>query len=62
MLNYWFSSDKKTYVAEENNEILGTFYLKENQMDLALTWLMRVTWFLKMPEEKGLEKQWRRFH
>ncbi len=34
MLNYWFSADKKTYVAEENNEILGTFYLKENQMDL----------------------------
>jgi L-amino acid N-acyltransferase YncA len=34
MLNYWFSSDKKTYISEENNEILGTFYLKENQMDL----------------------------
>jgi L-amino acid N-acyltransferase YncA len=34
MLTYWFSADKKTYVAEENNEILGTFYLKENQMDL----------------------------
>jgi ribosomal protein S18 acetylase RimI-like enzyme len=34
MLTYWFSADKYTYVAEENNEILGTFYLKENQMDL----------------------------
>lgn len=34
MLTYWFATDKKTYVAEENNEILGTFYLKENQMDL----------------------------
>lgn len=34
MLNYWFSVDKKTYIAEENREILGTFYLKENQMDL----------------------------
>ena len=34
MLNYWFSSDKRTYVAEENSEILGTFYLKENQIDL----------------------------
>lgn len=34
MLNYWFSPDKRTYIAEENNEILGTFYLKENQMDL----------------------------
>ena len=34
MLTYWFASDKRTYVAEENSEILGTFYLKENQMDL----------------------------
>ena len=34
MLNYWFALDKSTYVAEENGEILGTFYLKENQMDL----------------------------
>lgn len=34
MLNYWFAEDKRTYVAEENSEILGTFYLKENQMDL----------------------------
>ena len=34
MLIYWFSTDKRTYVAEENGEILGTFYLKENLMDL----------------------------
>jgi L-amino acid N-acyltransferase YncA len=34
MSNYWFSADKRTYIAEENNEILGTFFLKENQMDL----------------------------
>jgi L-amino acid N-acyltransferase YncA len=34
MLNYWFSEDKRTYVAEQNNQIVGTFYLKENQMDL----------------------------
>lgn len=34
MLIYWFALDKRTYVAEENGEILGTFYLKENQMDL----------------------------
>ena len=34
MLNYWFAADKKTFVAEEDGEILGTFYLKENQMDL----------------------------
>jgi L-amino acid N-acyltransferase YncA len=34
MLNYWFSEDKHTYVAEEDGEILGTFYLKANQPDL----------------------------
>jgi predicted N-acetyltransferase YhbS len=34
MLNYWFSDDKKTFVAEEDGEILGTFYLKANQPDL----------------------------
>jgi L-amino acid N-acyltransferase YncA len=34
MLNYWFSEDKKTFIAEENGKILGTFYLKPNQMDL----------------------------
>ena len=34
MINYWFATDKKTYVAEEDGKILGTFYLKENQMDL----------------------------
>jgi L-amino acid N-acyltransferase YncA len=34
MLNYWFSEDKYTYVAEDDGKILGTFYLKTNQMDL----------------------------
>jgi L-amino acid N-acyltransferase YncA len=34
MLNYWFSEVKYTYVAEEDGEILGTFYLKANQPDL----------------------------
>ena len=34
MLSYWFSDDKKTYIAEEDGKILGTFYLKTNQMDL----------------------------
>jgi L-amino acid N-acyltransferase YncA len=34
MLKYWFSEDKHTYVAEEDGEILGTFYLKANQPDL----------------------------
>ena len=34
MIDYWFSSDKKTYVALDSNEIVGTFYLKDNQPDL----------------------------
>jgi L-amino acid N-acyltransferase YncA len=34
MLNYWFSTDKHTYIAEEDGEVLGTFYLKANQSDL----------------------------
>jgi L-amino acid N-acyltransferase YncA len=34
MLCYWFSEDKYTYVAEEDGEVLGTFYLKANQPDL----------------------------
>lgn len=34
MIDYWFSADKKTYVALVENEIVGTFYLKDNQPDL----------------------------
>jgi L-amino acid N-acyltransferase YncA len=34
MLKYWFSDDKHTYLAEEDGEVLGTFYLKANQPDL----------------------------
>ena len=34
MIDYWFSFDKKTYVALDDNEIVGTFYLKDNQPDL----------------------------
>lgn len=34
MLDYWFAADKKTYVALDENEIVGTFYLKDNQPDL----------------------------
>jgi ribosomal protein S18 acetylase RimI-like enzyme len=34
MMSYWFSADKKTYVALDENEIVGTFYLKDNQPDL----------------------------
>lgn len=34
MLAYWFAADRKTYVALRENEIVGTFYLKDNQPDL----------------------------
>ena len=34
MLAYWFSPEKHVYVAEENGEILGTYWLKANQPGL----------------------------
>lgn len=34
MMSYWLGSDKNTYVAEGDEEILGTFYIKANQPDL----------------------------
>ena len=34
MTDYCFSADKKTYVALDENEIVGTFFLKDNQPDL----------------------------
>jgi ribosomal protein S18 acetylase RimI-like enzyme len=34
MLEYWCGSDKKTYVAEIENQIVGTFILKDNFPDL----------------------------
>jgi ribosomal protein S18 acetylase RimI-like enzyme len=34
MLAYWFSPDKTTYVALQNELIVGTFVIKDNQMDL----------------------------
>ena len=34
LIDYWFSDDKKTYVAFDENEIVGIFYLKDNQPDL----------------------------
>ena len=29
---YWFSSEKRTYVAEEDGVILGTYYMRPNQL------------------------------
>jgi hypothetical protein len=34
MLTYWLSPEKHVYVAEENGEILGTYWLKANQPGL----------------------------
>lgn len=33
MMEYWLAEDKQTYVAELEEEIVGTFYLKANQPD-----------------------------
>lgn len=32
---YWFSPDKQVFVAEEDGEVLGTYYLKPNSTGLA---------------------------
>ena len=34
MLVYWFSPEKYVYVAEDDGEILGTYWIKENQPGL----------------------------
>lgn len=34
MLAYWFSPEKHVYVAEKDDEILGTYWIKANQPDL----------------------------
>ncbi len=34
MIGYWFSPEKYVYVAEEDGEILGTYWIKANQPGL----------------------------
>jgi ribosomal protein S18 acetylase RimI-like enzyme len=34
ILNYWCAKDKHTYIATINDEIVGTFILKDNQLGL----------------------------
>ena len=34
MLAYWLSAEKHTYVATQNETIVGTFFIKDNQPDL----------------------------
>jgi len=31
-LEYWFSPEKEVFVSEENDEVLGTYFLKANQV------------------------------
>ena len=31
-LDYWMGADKHTFVAEENDQLLGTYYIRTNQM------------------------------
>ena len=30
-LDYWMGNDRETFVAEEDGEVLGTYYIKQNQ-------------------------------
>jgi ribosomal protein S18 acetylase RimI-like enzyme len=34
MIKFWFAPDKHTYVATDNNKIVGSFFIKDNQPDL----------------------------
>ncbi len=34
MLDYWFGADKHTFVATINGQVVGTFFIKDNQPDL----------------------------
>jgi ribosomal protein S18 acetylase RimI-like enzyme len=34
MMSFWMAGDKHTYVALVNHEVLGTFFMKDNQPDL----------------------------
>ena len=35
MLDYWLGKDKYVYVAAEGKEVVGTFYIRDNQPGLA---------------------------
>jgi len=34
MIEYWFAREKHVYIAEQNNQVVGTFWLKPNQPGL----------------------------
>lgn len=51
MLAYWFSNEKKTYVALSENKIVGTFFLKDNQPDLGSH--IANAGYMVAPEAKG---------
>lgn len=52
MLDYWFAEDKKTFVAVSENNIVGTFFLKDNQPDLGSH--VANAGYMVSPEAKGL--------
>jgi hypothetical protein len=59
MLDYWFAAEKHVYVAEENKNIVGTFWLKPNYPGLAHTCATLHTWSRPMLPERGSVERWR---
>lgn len=51
MLEYWCSADKDTYVAVSHGEIVGSFYIKENQPDLGSH--VANAGYIVLPEARG---------
>ena len=51
MLNYWSAADKSAYVAEIDGQIVGTFYIKQNQPDLGSH--VANAGYLVHPEQRG---------
>ncbi len=51
LLNYWQMPDKYAYVAEIDNQIVGTFYIKANQADLGSH--VANAGYLVHPEHRG---------
>ncbi len=51
MLGYWSAADKSAYVAEIDGQIVGTFYIKQNQPDLGSH--VANAGYLVHPEQRG---------
>jgi len=57
MLNYWCASDKHGYVAVEDDKVVGTFIMKDNQPDLGSHIANASYMVFPMKEGKGIGKQ-----